>query len=37
MSPRLKAISQTSEGWGSPTKQSRFKLSQFTSEKKIRK
>ena len=37
MSPRLQARSQTLEAWGSPTKSSKFKLSQFTSEKKMRK
>jgi len=37
LSPRLQARSQTIDAWGSPTKQSRFKLSQFTSEKKMRK
>lgn len=37
MSPRIKNQSQTLEAWGSPTKHGKFKLSQFTSEKKVRK
>jgi hypothetical protein len=37
LSPRMAGQSQTLEAWGSPSKHSRFKLSQFTSEKKVRK